>query len=305
MDDLFRRILVPLDGSPAAESVLPVLEMLASRTGADVLLLHALERGAKDQIHGERHLTERQEAEEYLENIAGSLASAGIRARTHVHPNEVGDVAVSILEHVEESSADLIMLCSHGWGGLREVIFGSIAQQVLKSGTCPVFLIPSQIAVHGKVFALSDILLPVDIQHRHDEALDLALAVARLLKGDLHLLCVVPEPGDLKGAAWLSSRYLFSAGREVLAMAEEGARKYLNELKEKCLSAGVNAESTVARGDAAEEITRHAAANDIDLLILPGHGRTGIDALLSRSTGSRVVARIDCPILMLRVTSSV
>ena len=71
-------LLVPLDGSPAAEAVLPPAIVLARRLPAEVALLHVLERNAPDRVHGELHLTGEADAASYLQGIAEQLEAEGI-----------------------------------------------------------------------------------------------------------------------------------------------------------------------------------------------------------------------------------
>src|SRR5712692_1835127 len=90
---VFSRILVPLDGSHLAEAALPLAESLAAAFGGTILLLHVVEQGARRTIHGERHLTDRSQAEDYLQHLAEELRSLGVSTTTHVHGEPEGNVA--------------------------------------------------------------------------------------------------------------------------------------------------------------------------------------------------------------------
>jgi nucleotide-binding universal stress UspA family protein len=124
---MFRRLLVPLDGSGLAEVVLPLVERVANAFGASVTLLHVL--------------TGLDEADCYLERVATRPRASGITVATHTHSVPQGDVARSIVEHAGEDVTDLIVLCTHGRGSVRTRLFGSIAQQVIHRGTTPVLLL--------------------------------------------------------------------------------------------------------------------------------------------------------------------
>ena len=152
----FRTLLVPLDGSHLAEAVLPAVECLASRFHATVTLLHVLEQAARATIHGQRHLTDSAEAKTYLGGVAERLRATGIAVTIHVHGVREGDVARSIVDHSQEINADLVILCTHGGSGLRGVLFGSIAQQVLRQGAEPILLIPPGAAERTSAHRRSD-----------------------------------------------------------------------------------------------------------------------------------------------------
>ncbi len=129
---MIEHLLVPLDGSRLAEATLPAAISLGERLRARVTLLHVLERRAPTTIHGERHLAVAPEAEAYLNGVASRFADAGVPVDTHVHPNPEGDVGASIAAHAAELGADLIVLCTHGEGGMRGWLSGSLAQHVVR-----------------------------------------------------------------------------------------------------------------------------------------------------------------------------
>ncbi len=113
----FHHFLVPLDGSPMGEAVLPVAIGLARPLGATVTLLHVLERGAPRTVHGEQHLQDVDQARAYLNAVAERWRTTGVQIDAHVHPNSINNVAQSLAEHAAEMAADLIALTTHGRGG--------------------------------------------------------------------------------------------------------------------------------------------------------------------------------------------
>src|ERR687886_643980 len=146
---MFSRILVALDGSAAAEGILPPVEALADRFGATVILLRAipaLERAVAAQAGIAAGLVdptpvieqERSEATNYLERVGERLISRGLSV---VWQQPEGSASESILEHAQASNADLIALTTHGRGGLGRAVFGSVADEVLRRARCPVLLL--------------------------------------------------------------------------------------------------------------------------------------------------------------------
>ena len=120
------RFLVPLDGSQLAASVLPVVEQIASRFHAQVTLLHILEQHPPTTIHGEQHLSDAAEARAYLEEIATRLRSSAIAVEIHVHQDKGSNVARSIFQHAQEMNSDLVIMCTHGHGGLRGFLLAAM-----------------------------------------------------------------------------------------------------------------------------------------------------------------------------------
>ncbi len=94
---MLRHVLVPLDGSSLAESVLPAAAALATRFGAELTLLHVLETAAPETIHGQPHLKELPAARAYLERVAHDPLLAGCSVDVHVHEKKAKDVAAAVV----------------------------------------------------------------------------------------------------------------------------------------------------------------------------------------------------------------
>ena len=139
---MFKHLLIPLDGSSLAEQALPAAAYLAQLLPARVTLLHLVERHPPSEVHHDRHLTNATEAETYLAEIKQRVFARDVAVECHVHTSEIDDVARSIVEHISELAPDLIVMCTHGHGGLRRWLFGSKAQQVIAQEKTPILLIP-------------------------------------------------------------------------------------------------------------------------------------------------------------------
>src|SRR5512140_2833437 len=109
---MFKHLLIPLDGSALAEVALPLSAVIAQKEQAKVTLLHVIELGAPPSVHGERHLTDAAEAQQYLDAIAQQYF-AGLTVIPHVHSAATKDLPKGIVEHGEELTVDLIVLSTH------------------------------------------------------------------------------------------------------------------------------------------------------------------------------------------------
>src|SRR5207237_8740210 len=132
-------------------------------------------------------------------------ASARVTPAQHVHVTEENNVAQSIADHAGELQADMIALCTHGRSGLRRVVSGSIAQQVLRRAAAPVLLVRARTQAPAR---LERLLVPLDCTAASEAALDLAAVIARTCKVALNLAVVVPTvetvTGDLLPTARLT-----------------------------------------------------------------------------------------------------
>ncbi len=142
---MYERVLIPLDGSELAETILPFAERIAGPLDAEVLLLSVVEpisvaAGlAAGGVVGPDALFIRQlEAKKYLAEMAARLEAKGLRARTLLG---LGMPADEIVKVGKAEKADLIAMTTHGRSGLRRALFGSVAEEVLRSAPVPVLMI--------------------------------------------------------------------------------------------------------------------------------------------------------------------
>lgn len=293
-------ILVPLDGSSMAESALSAVESLAGKFQATVLLLHIIESHPPATIHGERHLSDISDAENYLKEVALRLNSSGIAVEIHVHSDKEGDVARSIVDHAGEINPDLVIMCTHGRGGLKGLLFGSIAQQAMKRGAWPILLIPPALQGTARPFGISKILIPLDNMHDYTPAFRLALPIARTFKAEIHLAWVIPTFFKLTGDHKIAGSFLPGTTQVMLEIAEKEAAEYLQQIIKEHEPEGLKLVAHVLRGDTVPEVLACAEKIDADLIVLTGHGRSGIDALLSGSIGQRIAGKAGRPLLLIR-----
>ena len=291
-------LLVPLDGSPAAEAVLPAAIVLAKRLGAEVALLHVLERNAPDRVHGEQHLTGEADAASYLQRIAEQFTVEGIPVTLHVHLVPVGDIPLSIASHAVESGASLILLSAHGAGSPRSWLTGAVAQGVIRHAAPPVLLLRSS-TKRSVPFAPQEVVVALDTERQGEVALPPAMRLALALEIPLRLLVVVPTAETIPGDSSAAARLLPGGAAAALDLEATASEDSLAELVRRiATTAGdVRLVTDVARGDPAQVIIARTQARP-SILALATHGRAGFGALWSASIGSRVIARGSGPFLL-------
>ena len=148
-DVTYRRILVLLDGSLRAESVLPIASGVARAHGSELLLLHIVptfDPPCPAELDDEEHdLDQRlvarnaRAAEVYLHDIARRLAKEGTDVRTAVALG--GDVRTDVVHRIARGEVDLLILSGHGHGGRAELAFGSVATFLLEHSTEPLLVV--------------------------------------------------------------------------------------------------------------------------------------------------------------------
>lgn len=291
-------ILVPLDGSPAAEAALPVALTLSRRLPARIGLLHILEREAPRRVHGERHLTEEAEAARYLSTVADRLAREGTAASWHVHEVPVGDVPLSIASHAAQAGAVLILLSAHGGSDPRSWLSGAVAQGVIRHAAPPVLLLRVDPGQTEAAFAPGEVLVGIDGERQGDAALPIAARLARALEIPLRLLAVVPTVETMPGDRSAAVRLIPSGAAAALELEAAAVAADLDGMAAGLRRDGLAVETTVARGDPAQVIPAAARARSA-LTALATHGRVGLDAFWAGSIGARVIARGAGPFLLI------
>jgi len=295
---MFRHILVPLDGSKLAEAAVPVAASLAKTLKAPVTLLHIIEQDAPQEVHNEHHITRPDEASAYLENLVKHAFPEDVQANWHVHTAAIQDVAASIVEHARtEFRPDLIVMCTHGKNGVRELLFGSIAQQVVAHGTTPLLLIKPEFD-HSSEFKLERILVPLDSGPVHDNSLPITQELANAYGSEIYLLTVIPTFSTVAGQTAAASSLLPATTSAMLDINVENAQEDLQTHLEELRKAGHLVRAEVARGDPAVEIVSVAEKLKADLIVLSTHRKAGAAAFWARSVAPNVTRRSHTPILL-------
>jgi nucleotide-binding universal stress UspA family protein len=138
----YRRALVTLDGSRVAEAILPMFLRVAYPLGMDIVLIRVVPTvpaAPEDPGHAlDSAKRTRADAEDYLRAVAATLARDGLRVQTLVR---TGEAPAEIIAVAQEVHADLIAMTTHGRTGLRRLLFGSVAEAVLRAAPVPVFVV--------------------------------------------------------------------------------------------------------------------------------------------------------------------
>ena len=148
---MYKKILVPLDGSKLAESALRHVEQLAWEMKSLLVLLRVVKPPRSVEhpwaeemmaLNREREAVFKKEAEIYLAGRKGELRNKKIEAATYIIISQ--DVAATILDFAAQQQVDLIAMSRYGRSGPSRWVFGSVAERVLQNAPCPVLLVPSQ-----------------------------------------------------------------------------------------------------------------------------------------------------------------
>jgi nucleotide-binding universal stress UspA family protein len=145
--NVFRRILLPLDGSAASEQALPYALELAKKLKSQLTLLSVVEPGQRvHTIGGQDYIqfseqfvsAQKDELSSYLERTVRALEEHHIQVRRELR---TGNAAEEIIKSAKEGKMRLVVMTCHGKSGLREWVFGSVSNKVLHHGKTPLLLV--------------------------------------------------------------------------------------------------------------------------------------------------------------------
>jgi nucleotide-binding universal stress UspA family protein len=152
---MYERVLVPLDGSEGAETILPFAEKIAGPLDAELVLVRVVEPivaaiplGSGEVGGLDALISHQTEAKGYLAEMAERLAAKGLRVRTLA---ALGAPVTEIVTAAEVEKADLIAMTTHGRSGVRRLIFGSVAHGVLRAASVPVLMFRMPASVSAPV----------------------------------------------------------------------------------------------------------------------------------------------------------
>jgi nucleotide-binding universal stress UspA family protein len=279
-------VIVPLDGSKLAEHALLYASGIANRSGATLFLLRVASPDA--------HQTEIIECRDYLRVISHSVSG---RVRLEVYR---GDPAEEIAKACEEVPDPVIVMSTHGRGGIRRWITGSVADKVVRTSRHPVLLVRAGIELQDQL-TLHAILLPVDGSSPSEVAIRYAEDLASTFDSRIHLVRVVDTPS----AYSMLSRHMETAVTgnvldEIVASMKREANEYVTEVAERLRRRGLKVKPVVLEGYPADQLIDYERRGHFQLVVMATAGRAGVGRLVFGSVAERMLKMGRSPVIMIR-----
>jgi len=289
------QIVVATDLSKEAERTLGPATSLAKKTGAKINLVHAIHTmdHPKDGepmgtlVGPPDYDAEIESAERELEKLAGSLETE----TSHCVVTGSG-VARSIVRYANEIEADLLAISTHGRTGLGRLVMGSVAEEVLRRSDVPVLCFPQRDPHIRSVADVEHILLTTDLSTEALRPFEPVLELAKQLDCRVTVLHVVRVLAAIPYGAPLAP----PVKPPDLGAAMDHARATAIE---QCSSLGAaNLDVVVVEHDKpAIAVAEFAAKNDVDLVAISTHGRTGWRRAAMGSVAEQILRRSPVPVL--------
>lgn len=284
-------LLVPLDGSTLSKRALPYAIGLTKASGGTLLLLRVL---IPRPPRGEP-LVQESAAMAELDEIAGPLRAQGLSVDAEVSSTIFGGVAEVIVDTAQRSGAELIVMSTHGRSGFGRWVYGSVAERVLRLSATPVLLVPAPCGRGWPSDRRPRMLLALDGSALAALAVAPTQSWAQLLGADVHLIRALP-PVSSDAAAYV---YEDRIGERAEAM------RTLESVASSFRQAGVQTAIHTPTGEAAACIAQLAAEQDIDILAMATHGRSGVPQVVLGGVATETLHRTGLPTLLVRAAGPV
>ncbi|MFC1963842.1 universal stress protein [Chloroflexota bacterium] len=278
--DMYRQILVPLDGSRLAEVALPYAEEVAAKTGADIIFLSVLDAEMPDDYQKHQAYIQkvakatRFHAEKYLEEVIPKPVKVMTATRR-------GSPANAIVDYANKGAFKLIIMATHGRSGISRWAVGSVADKVVRATTRQPILLIRANGAHPDVREkriLKKMLVPLD--------------------GSTVSRAVVPYISEL--AVKLEMEVTFFQVVTSKNHNGEDAEEYLQSHCAILQEEGIVARCEVRTGDAAEQIIDFADEMAMDLVAMSTHGKSGLNFWTLGSVAQKVLLGGTTPLLLMR-----
>ncbi|WP_126664301.1 universal stress protein [Haloterrigena salifodinae] len=290
----FDRLLFPTDGSQGAAAALEHVLDIAAEHGSTVHVLNVMDMVLYSPFQMEGAVVDalEREGERIVRDAADRATDRGIDAITEVRR---GEPYREIIDYAADHDIDLTVVPTHGRRGLERFLLGSTTERVVRRADGPVLTIRPDAAAE-LAYPYRRVLAPTDGSDCARDALEVGVDVASATGAALHLLTVVD---------------VVSVGVDVrselkTAMLEEVADEILDEASSVAETNGVEpAAETVAYGPSvAEAIRSYVEEQDIDLVVVGTHGRTGFDRYVLGSVTESLVRTAPVPVLTVRESAA-
>jgi len=265
---MLKKILTALDGSKTSESVLPYLETLLASEDANVTLIRVISGPSPERA---------QRAYAYLNRVAAGLRAKGAVVATEVR---TGAPALELAELAAKGGYSLLLMCSRGKSGLKRLLLGSVAEEVLRRSLAPVLIVHPLTKAEGKP-RIRRIVVPLDGSARSASILPHVATLARATGARLLFMTTVNPRAKSDLPVEIVARNLFREQKQLHRQ-------------------GIATELSIRYGDPVEEILSFSDVQNADLVALATHGRSGVERAMYGSVTESVLRKGALPLLILR-----
>lgn len=294
---MYKKMLVPLDGSELSEVLIDYAAKVASITGLETVLFNAIPPEEKSVLPMHQAYVD-MAAEKVIDNAQEKTVKAWGEVR-------VGSPSETIKKYAKKAGIDFILMATHGRSGFSRIVMGSVADALLRESKIPIWLIRAGIpekkvkdsSPQGKMLVLLDGSKRSESSLPHVQSLAECFG-AEMTEVKLLSICNFPDissdhPSDMP-MSW-SKHAAADKARSKL-----DTEKYLKSVASNLSDTGLTVKWEVLTGDPAAEIVGHAGQNNYSLIVMATHLRSGFSKWAFGSVTEKVLMGVTTPIFLVR-----
>ncbi|MGE5461771.1 MAG: universal stress protein [Syntrophothermus sp.] len=297
---MFNHILVPLDGSPLAECVLPHVKAIAPVANSHVTLIHVLEhpnnRNGSPPIDPLGWHMQKQESQRYLDEKAQQLQAEGLQVDQVVLEGKPAEV---LIEYARSNGVDLIAMSTHGRTGLSGWNVSSVVQKVLLRAYRSILLVRAYNSEANTQISYKRLFVASDCSARGDYVVPFAIGLAQAHHSEVTIGTVVEKPLVIQRMPVPEED--LNLARQLSEVNQKNASHCHEQIKTQLELKGIHAETRVniaehtigALHDMVEEV-------QADLVLMVAHGDTGERRWPYGSITTSLIAYGNTPLLIIQ-----
>jgi nucleotide-binding universal stress UspA family protein len=287
---MWKKILVPLDGSDLAEMALPYAQELANAFNSELVLLYVSEPSDEEHLH--MHQLYLKELTDQMKKRVKRLSPVVMEGKT----------VEEIVKYTEKNDIRLIVMATHESSGIIPWAKEGVASKVIDAVGVPLLLIKEtkRRRQTKEKHLISRILLPLDGSEAGEAAITRVKELRSRLEAEVVLLEVVPEGRHLRTVGGLD--YILYPESEIETFKTE-AKEYLDKVYKR-MQRGKKAKGelsvAIRTGEVAKEILDYAKKKRVNLIALSSHGHSGMTKWVFGSTTQKVIEDSPIPVLVVK-----
>lgn len=283
--NMYRKILVAVDGSNSSKNALRQAIRIACREGCWVTVVSVVPPYAGDLSLtgvGDIRKAMREPAEKALSEMAEIARTEKASVKTVI---EEGEPYERIVDLAEAENFDLIVMGRRGLRTIERVLIGSVTARVIGYSQVDVLVVPD-----GTSMGWKNILLTTDGSRYSDASRDKAIDFAKSYGGELKVVSIVDVPAEF-----------YAEAPKAVEDLTRKAKGFVADVKKTAEEAGIKTSTFVGEGEAFKVITDLAVKEKADVIFMGSHGRKGLRRLLMGSVTEKVIGYAPCPVLITKV----
>jgi nucleotide-binding universal stress UspA family protein len=306
---MYKKLLVPLDGSQLAEKVSPYVRQIAGNLDLEVIILHVCTE--EDKEHATMH-------QAYVNQMAESMKCQLVNIKHKYKlksidniPKVRGDLVIGypaekILSYAKKKRVDYILMATHGYSGIKKWTISSVADKILRSSKIPVFLIRPKVPqeITFDKWPRITLIVPLDGSELAESVLPYVETLAKQQNHkevDIILLAVCERhsiPAELSEASQMYGWEEYV--NQMMSESKKMYKQYLVGIEKNLLDYGLKVRSKILMGKAAQRINEFVRKEPFCLTVMATHGRTGYVMSDYGDVTNKVLREGTSPIFLVR-----